>query len=113
MVLVRTLVSMGVLPAKRTGPATARSPSEARRVRLAQMSDGDKRRRLLIREAKEQGLPPPVFRRGRPCKYNTEEDRTIARKEQYERGRILYNRRLQEGLEAIRAPNELLAQWST
>lgn len=113
--LVKTLVELGVLSKKRRGPAIARTPSESLRVKREQMNAGDRRRRALINEAKRQGLPPPVFQPGRPCKYASDEERMAARREQYKIGALAYKERVAQGVEALRertVPHADLSRWS-
>ena len=93
--LRHTLVDMGLMQKRRRGPAAVRTPEEAKLIKQEQCRAGDQRRRVLINEAKAQGLPPPVFKRGRPRKYTPEEAFEV-RKEQCKQGYLLYVQRLKK-----------------
>lgn len=99
--LVTTLVEMGVLPKKKTGPSMPRTPSEARRVKKERLKESQRRRQQLVAEAEALGLPPPVFHRGRPRKYESEEERMEARRKQYRIASLLYKDRVRQGIEAF------------
>ena len=101
MTLRETLVELGAMPKRRTGPSIAMTPEEAKLARLRQCSEGFKRRKMLIDEAKAQGLPPPVFIRGRPRKY-TPEEACAVRKAQCKIGYIVYRERLKQGEATIK-----------
>ena len=101
MTLRETLVELGAMPKRRTGPSIAMTPEEAKLARRRQCSEGFKRRKLLIDEAKAQGLPPPVFNRGRPRKY-TPEEACAVRKAQCKIGYIVYRDRLKLGAATIK-----------
>ena len=97
--LRQTLVEM--MPKRRRGPAVVRTPEEAKLVKQEQCRAGDQRRRGVINEAKAQGLPPPVFKRGRPRKYTPEEAFEV-RKEQCKHGYLLYMERLKQCAETLK-----------
>ena len=100
--LVKTLVELGALQKKKTGPSMPRTPSEARRVKRERCKEGVARKKQLIAEAEQLGLPPPVFQRGRPRKYETEEERQEARRRQFRIASLLYKDRVKQGLEAFK-----------
>jgi hypothetical protein len=93
---------MGVLPRKKTGPSMPRTPSEARRVKKERLKEGQLQRKQLIAEAEKLGLPPPVFQRGRPRKYETDEERMEARRKQFRTASLLYKDRVKQGIEAFK-----------
>ena len=96
--IVRTLVNCGALPPKNTGPIHALPKEDAKRITLEQAKEGYQRRKNLIMEATANGEPSPIFKRGRPRKYNTPEEaenaRVINRREAWAR----YKKRGKEGL---------------
>ncbi len=99
--LVRTLVECGVLARKKTGPAHPMDAEESRRVKQEQRANANARRVELIRAAQVQGLPPPVFKRGRPREFDEEE--ALERKRlQLKLGRMLYQERIKQGMELLR-----------
>lgn len=107
--LVATLVACGALPKKNRGPQNPRSPEEAKLVKREQDARSKVRRKALIDEAKAQGLPPPVFHRGRPSKY-TEEEAKEAKQAQLQAGYRLYRDRLKRGVETLKRMSESPAQ---
>ena len=94
---MRTLVEIGAMPKLRTGPIIAKSPEEAKRIQ----SECCKRRKALIDGAIAQGIPPPVFRMGRPRKYTPDEARAV-KKAQLKLGKARYQDRLRQGVENIK-----------
>jgi hypothetical protein len=103
--LVKALVACGAMPKKKTGPANPMSPEERLQVRYVQNKAAAIRRRALIAEAKAQGLPPPVFQRGRPRKYFDEKTAHEAKQRQSRQS-------LQERKERVKLANEILKQMS-
>jgi len=103
--LVRSLVACGALAKKKTGPANPRPPEEAAQVRREQCALAFLRRKAMLMEAKEQGLPQPVFMRGRPKKYATTEEAMEARRMQCKLGTIVYQERVKQGINALRDIN--------
>ena len=98
--LVKVLVKCGALPPKNTGPANPRSAEDAKRVKSEQQSAAAKRRRQLIREAKEKGETSPTFRPGRPRKYTPEEAQAV----KAAKNRVClqgYNQRLRDGIVSL------------
>jgi len=104
--LVSTLVACGALPHKKRGPQNPRSPDEAKRVKHEQDVEARTRRKMLIEEARAQGLPLPAFVRGRPRKY-TEEEALDVKRSQWKVGYGIYKERLKQGLEALKLSTEL------
>ena len=96
--LVRTLVNYGALPPKGTGPINAVPKEEAKRIRAEKAKVAAERRKKLIMEATANGEPLPIFKMGRPRKYNTPEEvenaKVIQRREGYGR----YCERQRQGL---------------
>ena len=103
--LVRAMVACGALPKKKTGPSNPMSPEERLRVRHEQNKAAEIRRRALIEEATAQGLPPPVFHRGRPRKYFDEESAREAKRIQWKQGMEVHR-------ELVKLANEILRQLS-
>ena len=101
--LVKTLVELGALPKKKTGPSMPRTPSEARLLKNERHRQNQSRNRQLVVEATKLGLPPPVFHRGRPRKYETDEERIAARRMQFRIASLLYQDRVRQGVEAFKA----------
>ena len=58
-------------------------------------------RRQLLKDAREQGLEPPKFKRGRPKLYTTEEDAKVAQRAQNRLCKQRYNARVLQALEAL------------
>ena len=100
--LVKTLVEMGALPKKKTGPSMPRTPSEARRIKNQRCTESRVRIQQLVAEAERLGLPPPVLHQGRPRKYENDEERQEARKRQFKIASIVYKDRVRQGLEAAK-----------
>jgi len=98
--LVSKLVACNALEPKRTGPAITRDPEEAERYRLEQMRECQRRRRALIREARELGEPEPLFTRGRPRKYTPEEAAEVKHQQNKECNKA-YKKRIREGIERL------------
>jgi len=74
---------------------------ESQRVKREQRAVAQARRVSLIRDAQLQGLPPPVFKRGRPREFSDEE--ALERKRlQVKLGRVLHQERLKHGMELLR-----------
>jgi hypothetical protein len=96
--LVRTLVNCGALPPKNTGPINPVPKEEAERIRAEKAKVAAERRKKLFMEATANGEPLPIFKPGRPRKYNTPEEaenaKVIQRREGYER----YRERREQGL---------------
>lgn len=92
-----TLIKCGVLEPKRTGPAFARDPEEAQRIKKEQVAASYARRKALIREAKDRGDPPPVFKLGRPRKYSREEATSVKAQQDREAWRV-YKKRVRDGI---------------
>ena len=107
--LVRTLVACGALPKKNTGPAHPMTLEERMLARRAQNHEAHLRRKERVATAKEQGLPPPVLARGRPCQF-TEEEARERRRLQVKLGRLAYNERVKEGVDAL-AKQQSLAEY--
>ena len=101
--LVKTLVELGALPKKKTGPSMPRTPSQARLLKNERHRQNQMRNRELVAEATKLGLPPPVFQRGRPRKYETDEERMAARRTQFRIASLLYQDRVRQGVEAFKA----------
>ena len=101
--LVKSLVAQGVLLKKKTGPCNPMTPEERLQRRHQQNVASGIARKNLIRECKDNSLPPPVFTRGRPRKY-TDEEALEAKRRQWKAGKLVYTARLKEGMEAMRAP---------
>ena len=101
--LVKTLVELGAIPKKRTGPSMARTPSEKIRVRREQVKESQLRRAMLLAEAERLGLPPPVVQRGRPRKYDNDHDRLEAKRAQFRIASLLYKDRIRQGVESLKA----------
>ena len=80
MTLCRVLTELGVYPTLRKGRPCIYTPDEARRVKKEQVKIAAFHRNELIHEAAAKGEPPPVFKRGRPRIYATEEESILARK---------------------------------
>ena len=111
--LIRTLYERGTLPKKKTGPSNPTSPEERHRVRHEQNKAAELRRRALIEEAKAQGLPPPVFHRGRPRKYFDEESAYEAKRKQWKKGMELHKERVQLANEILRQMSaEQFSRWT-
>ena len=100
--LVKTLVELGALPKKRTGPSMARTPSEKIRVRREQIKESQLQRVMRLAEAESLGLPPPVFQRGRPRKYDNDHDRLEAKRAQFRIASLLYRDRIRQGMESLK-----------
>ena len=100
--LVKTLVEMGALPKKKTGPSMPRTPSEARRIKNQRCNESRVRIQQLVAEAEELGLPPPILHRGRPRKYENEEERQEARRRQFRVATLVYKDRVRQGMEAVK-----------
>ena len=92
--LVSVLVKCGALQPKPTGPAPKSDSKTARRERRNAAS---KRRDELIRAAKDNGEPPPTFKRGRPPKYASEEAKR-AKAEQNRESMGGHRERIRQGL---------------
>ena len=100
--LIKVLVKCGALPPKATGPANPRSEEEAKQVKLEQQRAAVKRRTELIKAAKENGEPLPVFKRGRPRKYTPEEAKRM--KATQSQGCMgSYNQRVRQGIVNLEA----------
>jgi hypothetical protein len=106
--LVRTLVACGALPKKNTGPAHPMTLEERTRTRKAQNHEAHLRRKERVATAKEQGLPPPVLTRGRPRQF-TDEEAQERRRLQVKLGRVAYNERVKDGVDAL-AKQQSLAE---
>ena len=101
--LVKTLVEMGALPKKKKqGPSMPRTPSEARRIKNQRCTENRVRIQQLVAEAERLGLPPPVLHRGRPRKYENDEERQEARRRQFKVASLVYKDRVRQGLEAVK-----------
>ena len=100
--LVKTLVEIGALPKKKTGPSMPRTPSEARRIKNERCTKSRVRIQQLVAEAEHLGLPPPVLHRGRPRKYDNEEERQEARRRQFRVASLVYKDRVRQGLKAVK-----------
>ena len=100
--IVRTLVKCGVLPPKKTGPASPMSEEEGKRLKLERQTAAVRRRKQLIREAQENGEPTPVFKKGRPRKYTPEEALLVKVLKDRESMRT-YSERVREGIVKLEA----------
>ena len=100
--LVKTLVELGAIPKKRTGPSMARTPSEKTPVRREQIKERQLQRAMRLAEAERLGLPPPVFQRGRPRKYDNDHDRLEAKRAQFRIASLLYRDRIKQGMESLK-----------
>jgi hypothetical protein len=99
--LVRTLVECGVLTRKKTGPAHPMDADESRLVKREQRAVAQARRVALIKDAQLQGMPPPVFQRGRPRE--SDEEEALERKRlQLKLGRMVHQERIKQGMELLR-----------
>ena len=103
--LVSTLVACGMLPLKKRGPQTTRTPEEAKLIKHEQDTQARIRRKMALEEAKTLGSPSPVFVRGRPRKY-TEDEALEVRKAQWKVGYVTYKERLKTGLETLQANSQ-------
>ena len=111
--VVRALVACGALPRKKTGPSNPMSPEERLRVRHEQNKAAEFRRRALIEEAKAQGLPPPVFHRGRPRKYYDEASAYEAKQKQWKQGMETHKERVKLAHEILRSMSaEQFSRWT-
>jgi len=113
--VVQSLVACGALAKKKTGPANPMQPEEAARVRREQCSAAAVRRKIMIRDARENGLPAPSFARGRPRKYATHEEAMEARRAQCKIGGQILQQRIKEGTAILRSQPLMdppLARWS-
>ncbi len=100
--LVKLLVKCGALPPKQPGPADPMSVEEAKQRKYEQQRAAVKRRKELIQAAREKGEPDPVFKKGRPCKYTSEEARAM-RAAQNSGSAPSYNERVRQGLKNLEA----------
>ena len=96
--LVRTLVNCGALPPKSTGPVNAVPKEEAKRIRAEKNKVAVQRRKKLIMEATANGEPLPIFKMGRPRKYNTPEEAENAKVIQNREAWARYCERQRQGL---------------
>ena len=111
--LVRTLVACGAMLKKKTGPTNPMSSEERLRVRHDQNKAAEIRRKALINEAKQQGLPPPVFHRGRPRKYFDEESAHEAKRLQWKLGSESHKERVNHAHELLRQMSaEQFSRWT-
>ena len=95
--LAGALIRRGALEPKRTGPARTKDPEEARRIRNERGMESRRRRIALIREAEENGAPLPVFKPGRPRKYNVDEAADMKAQQNREAFKV-YKKRVREGI---------------
>ena len=58
-------------------------------------------RRQLLKDAREKGLEPPQFKRGRPKLYTTEEEAKAAQRAQNKLCKQRYNARVLQALETL------------
>ena len=100
--IVRTLVKCGVLPPKKTGPANPMSDEDAKRVRMEGQTAAVRRRKQLIREARENGEPTPVFKKGRPRK-DTPDEALLVKVLQDRESMRTYTERVREGIVELEA----------
>jgi hypothetical protein len=96
--IVHVLVQHGVLEPRKTGPAHAMDPEEARKLKLRQQVIARNIRKERIQRALDNGDPLPVFKQGRPRKY-TPEQAIEVRKEQNKMCWQVYKKRLRDGLD--------------
>ena len=80
----------------------ARTPSEKIRVRREQVKESQLQRVLRLAEAESLGLPPPVFQRGRPGKYDNDHDWLEARRGQFRIVSLLYKDRIRQSVESLK-----------
>ncbi len=78
-------------------------------ARREQNHEAHLRRKERVATAKEQGLPPPVLTRGRPRQF-TEDEARERRRLQVKLGRLAYNERVKEGVDAL-AKQQSLAEY--
>ena len=95
--LTKLLVDAGALSPRRRGP-TPMPAEEAKQRRDELQKAAAKRRNALIKAAREQGEPRPVFKTGRPRKRTPEEACAIKRSHW-----SAYKQRMKQGLEKLAA----------
>ena len=96
--LTRLLVECGALSPRQPGPPKPLSAEEAKQRKEELQAAAVKRRRDLIRAARENGEQDPVFKKGRPRKYTPEEANAKKRS-----GGQVHNDRLKQGLKNFAA----------
>ena len=96
------MVKVGALPPLQPGPSRPKSAEEAKQRQYELQKAAVKRRKELIRAAREKGEPDPVFKKGRPRKYTPEEAKAM--KHSQDAGSMNgYNERVREGLKNLEA----------
>ena len=109
--MIEKLTELGVcepLPRGRLSRYDTRE--EAALAKKASMQRSQILRRQLVKDAREQGLEPPQFKRGRPRLYTTEEEAKAAQRAQNRLCKQRYNARVLEALENL---DKLLKQRHT
>ena len=92
--ITKVFVQCGLLPPKQTGPSNPMSDEESKQRKREQSYAAAKRRKELIKAARANGEPDPVFKMGRPRKPEEAKKKT-ARQTQRER--------IRQGLENLEA----------
>ena len=74
---------------------------EAAEAKKARTQRCQMARRQLLKDARDQGVEPPKFKRGRPKMYATEEEARAALKAQNKLCKQRYNARVLQALETL------------
>lgn len=98
--IIETLVRCGALEPKKRGPTPTLDREEAYRLKMQKQAEASKRRRHLVKEARIQGEPVPVFKPGRPQKYTPEEAKE-AKNTSNRISWVAHRARVHEGLERL------------
>ena len=100
--MIEKLTELGVCePLPRGRLSRYETRDEATLAKKASTQRSQILRRQLMKDAREQGLEPPKFKRGRPKLYTTEEEAKVSQRAQNKLCKQRYNARVLQALEAL------------
>ena len=97
-----TLVKVGVIEDIRPGQPRKYVGEEGAKLKRANEILNQRLQRQLKKEAAERGEPPPIFKRGRPRKYETDEEAKIAKEQQSKVCQERLHARLEAGVQKLK-----------